>query len=113
VKNILYFPSLVSFLESFLEKKFQGKEGGRHWSLVQHENWSTTYREVHAPGLGWDGLGWAGFFYHQLCDIKNLGDFFFSKLVEFPLENTKISSTQLKKFVEKKQLLSYAPWVIN
>jgi hypothetical protein len=39
--------------------------------------------------LGWDGMGWAGFFYHQLCDIKNLGIFFFSKLVEFPLENTK------------------------
>jgi D-alanyl-lipoteichoic acid acyltransferase DltB (MBOAT superfamily) len=44
--------------------------------------------------------------------ISKIWQFFFPKLVELPLENTKKFSTQLKKIVEEKQLLSYAAWVI-
>jgi len=69
---------------------------------VQHEN-----QGVLMERCCWAGQG----FFTPNFVISKMWGFVFPKLVEFSLENTKNSSTQLKKIVEEKQLLSYAAWV--
>jgi hypothetical protein len=82
-----------------LEKNFKVRKGALE-SCAAWKPGSTTYREVHAAGLGWAGQG----FFTTNCVISKIWGFFFSQISWISTRKHKNFLHPIKKICGRKKI---------